>query len=197
MRLDGLGTSLLLASSSPAFGLAVRSCSYSRTFACCFFQPGPHGIGLAVQLPLPPSVRSGSFHPDSSCPCRAHGQAGFGPTVSAVLWGEWRLVLQIKEGLELTNDLTAGGRGIKALPEHAPEGALAGVVTVAAVLVSGGLGEEIGGHPRGKTGFQLAEGKGAHGTDEFGGTGAHRIEAVRPRGKEGGLRHRAVYIPPY
>src|SRR5882724_543767 len=72
MRLDGLGTSLLLASSSPAFGLAVRSCSYSRTFACCFFQPGPHGIGLAVQLPLPPSVRSGSFHPDSSCPCRAH-----------------------------------------------------------------------------------------------------------------------------
>jgi len=35
------------------------------------------------------------------------------------------LVLQIKEGLELTNDLTAGGRGIKALPEHAPEGALA------------------------------------------------------------------------
>src|SRR5882724_6027338 len=72
MRLDGLGTSLLLASSSPAFGLAVRSCSYSRTFACCFFQPGPHGIGLAVQLSLLPSVRTGSFHPGSSCPRRAH-----------------------------------------------------------------------------------------------------------------------------
>ncbi len=158
-----------------------------------------HGSdGAGLQQRLGSSQMVGGFCGGAQ-PCgeRVQGQAGFGPTVSAVLWGEWRLVLQIKEGLELTNDLTAGGRGIKALPEHAPEGALAGVVTVAAVLVSGGLGEEIGGHPRGKTGFQLAEGKGAHGTDEFGGTGAHRIEAVRPRGKEGGLRHRAVYIPPY
>jgi len=72
MRLEGLGTSPLLASSSPAPSLSVRSCSCACAFAYSFFQPGPRGIGLAVPLPLPPSVRSSSFHLDSSGPCRAH-----------------------------------------------------------------------------------------------------------------------------
>jgi len=77
VRLDGLGTSPLLASSSPA---PASLCPFvflaHYTFAHGFFQPRLSRGRLAVRLPLPPYVRSSSFHLDSSCPCRAHGARG-------------------------------------------------------------------------------------------------------------------------
>ena len=75
------------------------------------------------------------------------GQAPFGAAVGPVLLRNAGSVLQSKEGLELTDDLPAGGVGIEALPEHAPEGAPAGVVAVAAVLVVRSLWEKLRGDP--------------------------------------------------
>src|SRR5271155_2919943 len=71
MRLDDFRASLFPASSPPASGLTVDSCSYGREFATRFFQ-----LHLAatpcVSLRLPSSAPVGSFHPTRFCPCWAH-----------------------------------------------------------------------------------------------------------------------------
>ena len=77
----------------------------------------------------------------------AHGQARFGAAIGAIFGRELGAVVQLQEGLELTDDLAAGGAGIEPLPEQAPEGTPAGVVAVPAVFLGRGLGEQRGGHP--------------------------------------------------
>jgi hypothetical protein len=86
---------------------------------------------------------------------------------------------------------------MEGLPEHGPESAPAGVVAVPAVLVVGGLGEELGGNPGSKTLFQLAEGKSGDGAQDPAGVRAHGVKACAPTGEERCVSHRAVYIPLY
>ena len=102
----------------------------------------------------------------------AHGQAGFGPAVSAVLFGDAGAVVELKEGLDLPDHFAAGGLGVKPLPEHGPEGQPTGVEPIAAVGVAGGLGEERLGQAGAKALFELAEGVGANGFDGLGDAGA-------------------------
>lgn len=105
--------------------------------------------------------------------------------------------LQPEEGLELAHHLAPGGLGVEGLPEQAPEGAMAGVVAVAAVFFRGGFGEEFRRQPAAKALLQFAESVGADLPDGLGGAGTHGVEAGGPSSEEGGIFHRAVYIPPY
>ena len=109
------------------------------------------------------------------------GQAGLGAAAAPVVLSNAGPALQSKEGLELADDFPAGGLGIEALPEQAPEGAPAGVVAVAAVCMVRRLGKEPGGLPGAQTRFQLAEGVGAHLTKDLGGAGTQGGQA----GKKG------------
>ena len=105
------------------------------------------------------------------------GQALFGSAVGAILVGKLRSCLQGKHRLELADDLAARCQRIQRLPEHAPEGAVAGVEAVAAVVALRGFGEQVGGQPGIEAAFQLAEGVGADAAEGLGGAATHGGQA--------------------
>ena len=88
---------------------------------------------------------------------------------------------------------------MEALPEEAPECALLGISTIAAVWTREGLGKKGGWQGGGEALFQLAKSAGAHFLNGFGELLAHGGQETLPRGKGGSWRvvsHRAVYKPP-
>src|SRR6187200_291105 len=72
-------------------------------------------------------------------------QALAGQTISAIFGRDGRGSLQSQQGLKLPDNLTVGDTPMEALPEEAPESALLGISTIAAVWTREGLGKKGGG----------------------------------------------------
>jgi len=103
------------------------------------------------------------------------------------------LVVELKERLDLANDLAAGGLGFEELPEEALERQPQGENALAAVrsLLFGG---------KQRSGQQVAQvllGLGQGGLAN--GLGGAPAQGGQPRaeGREAGCQHRAVILPPY
>src|SRR6185503_9984185 len=101
------------------------------------------------------------------------GHTALGPAVGPVVLRNSRPVFQGQKGLELADDLSARGVRMESLPDHAPEGAPAGVDAVTAVLVALRFWEEFGGDPATQARLQLRQGVGADQVDHLGGARAH------------------------
>ena len=89
----------------------------------------------------------------------------------------------------MADHLSTGGLWVEGLPDHAPEGAPAGVMAIAAVFFLRGFGKEGGGYPGAEAGFELAKGEVAHLADSLGGAGTHRSEG----GVEGWEKRRVAH----
>jgi hypothetical protein len=88
--------------------------------------------------------------------------------------------VQLKEGLELADDLAAGGIRIETLPKQAPKGAPGGVDAMAAILLGRILREQARWQAASESIFELAQGQGAHGFEGLGG--------ARAQGSQGGAQ---------
>jgi hypothetical protein len=101
--------------------------------------------------------------------------------------------VQLEEGLDLASHFATGGLGIKALPEHGPEGAATRVYAVAAVGLLGSFGEKVLRQPRAETLFELAEGIGADLTQDLEGAAMQRSQALLPGGEGRGMKGHVQY----
>src|SRR5215469_11550664 len=93
----------------------------------------------------------------------------------------------------LAGPQSAGLRPRGRPPEHAPEGAPASVVIVAAVWAVDGLGKEFGGDPACEGLLQLAEGVSPYLLANPGGTRAEGGQPGAPRQEEGSLHMSSMY----
>ncbi len=116
-------------------------------------------------------------------------EAGFGPAIGAVVRRKLPAIFQFIEGLKLADHFPTRCQRVERLPEHAPEGAKAGVIAVATVLFGAGFGKELGRYPGSKAGFDLAKSQVPVGTERLSRTRAHGIEAVGPGREERSCVH--------
>jgi hypothetical protein len=121
------------------------------------------------------------------------GQAQPGLHISGVTLIDGAFLVKLEEGLDLADDLAAGGLGFEQLPEEALEGQPQGVNARAAVgaLVFGG--EQRRGQQVVQVLLELSQGGLAKGLGRAPAQGGQ----PRTEGREVGCQHRAVILPPY
>ena len=124
-------------------------------------------------------------------------QPGAGLAVAAGVVVHRVLAREEALGLELADDLPAGGVALEHLPEETPPGAAHGVGPLARAGLRG-IERREAGEARPEDVLEFVEGAAA----QVGAGGAQRAarraaEAAAPGGEPRGVGHRAVYIPPY
>ena len=121
-------------------------------------------------------------------------QALAGLDIGRVAFVHRRAPLQAQEGLDVTDDFAAGGVGFEHLPEEALAGQAQVEDAVAAVGAFVGRGEHGRRQELPQVLLELSQG----GLPKRGGrAAAQRGQAGTEGWEEGGLRHRAVVLPPY
>ena len=117
-------------------------------------------------------------------------QAETGLTIGAGGFIDAALVMETKQGLDLSDDFTAGAAGIEGLIKKAPEGATQGVDARAAVGTLVGLGQKPGGDQLCEEQFEVKKALLADALDAT----AEGGQAGAPRGKEGSVHDKYIYL---